>query len=118
MERISHSSKNTVMSFRFMRVFVFFDLPVLTAKERRAYRKFRKYLICSGFIMQQKSVYTKLVANGMQAKTVTDNVRKNAPSSGLIEFLIVTENQYTNIEYVNGQENSEYVSSTEKLLIL
>lgn len=34
-----------------MRTFVFFDLPVLTVDERREYRKFRKFLIKTGFVM-------------------------------------------------------------------
>lgn len=38
------------MSYRFMRVLVFFDLPTETAEERRAYRLFRKTLITNGFL--------------------------------------------------------------------
>ncbi len=106
------------MGFRFMRVFVFFDLPVLTASDRREYRKFRKYLIQSGFIMQQESVYSKLTLNGVSAKTVSSNVKRHAPPSGIVELLIVTEKQYANIEYITGEENSEYVSSFDRLLIL
>lgn len=34
-----------------MRIIVFFDLPVITAKSRRDYYNFRKYLIKSGFVM-------------------------------------------------------------------
>ena len=44
------------MSFRYMRVIVFFDLPTLTSKERREYRRFRKFLINEGFIMMQESM--------------------------------------------------------------
>ena len=48
-----------------MRIIVFFDLPVITAKSRRDYYNFRKYLIKylikSGFVMMQESVYCKLV---------------------------------------------------------
>lgn len=33
------------MNYRFMRVFVFFDLPVTTLENRRNYSKFRKFLI-------------------------------------------------------------------------
>ena len=43
-----------------MRIIVFFDLPVITAKSRRDYYNFRKYLIKSGFVMMQESVYCKL----------------------------------------------------------
>ncbi|MDY0244393.1 MAG: CRISPR-associated endonuclease Cas2, partial [Sphaerochaeta sp.] len=48
---------------RFMRVIVMFDLPVLTRPQRKAYRKFRKWLIATGFIMLQESIYSKLVLN-------------------------------------------------------
>ena len=48
------------MSYRYMRIIVFFDLPVTTAKSRRDYYIFRKYLIKSGFVMMQESVYCNL----------------------------------------------------------
>lgn len=48
------------MNNRFMRVFVFFDLPTATAAERREYSRFRKSLIKEGFLMMQESVYVKL----------------------------------------------------------
>ena len=38
------------MSYRYMRILVFFDLPVTTAEDRRVYQSFRKYLIKNGFI--------------------------------------------------------------------
>lgn len=40
-----------------------FDLPVETEKQRRAYRVFRKYLVQNGFMMMQKSIYTKIALN-------------------------------------------------------
>ena len=33
------------MSYRFMRIVLFFDLPTLTEKNRKEYTKFRKFLI-------------------------------------------------------------------------
>lgn len=101
-----------------MRVFVFFDLPVLTSSDRREYRKFRKYLIKTGFVMQQESVYSKLVLNSTVAKTVASNIELHAPPCGVVELLIVTEKQYENIKYITGQECSEYITSTERLIIL
>lgn len=101
-----------------MRVFVFFDLPTLTSSDRKEYRKFRKYLIKTGFIMQQESVYSKLALNGTSAKTVMRNVTKNAPPNGTVELLVVTENQYANIQYITGKENSEYISSIDRLVFL
>lgn len=42
-----------------MRVIVMFDLPVLTAQERRDYTRFRKHLLKNGFLMMQESIYCK-----------------------------------------------------------
>lgn len=43
-----------------MRVMVFFDLPVITSANRKDYRDFHKYLIKTGFLMMQESVYCRL----------------------------------------------------------
>lgn len=40
-----------------------FDLPVVTAHDRKEYTKFRKYLLKSGFLMLQESVYCRLIPN-------------------------------------------------------
>lgn len=42
-----------------MRVLVFFDLPIVTSENKKAYRDFRKYLLKNGFLMLQESVYCK-----------------------------------------------------------
>ncbi|MGC6627788.1 CRISPR-associated endonuclease Cas2, partial [Escherichia coli] len=36
-----------------MRLLLMFDMPTDTASDRKAYRKFRKFLINEGFIMHQ-----------------------------------------------------------------
>ena len=59
-----------------MRVVVFFDLPVLTEANRRDYRVFRKFLIKSGFMMVQESVYCKLAQNSSVGDAIIDNIRK------------------------------------------
>ena len=41
---------------KFMRMIVFFDLPVGTARERKAATKFRNFLIKDGYHMVQYSV--------------------------------------------------------------
>ena len=101
-----------------MRVIVFFDLPVETALERRNYREFRKYLLKSGFIMMQESVYTKLALNTTAAGAVTENVKKNKPPAGLVQMLTVTERQYSRIECIVGNLASEVISSDERLVVL
>ncbi len=69
------------MSYRYMRIIVFFDLPTLTAKDKKEYRNFRKHLIKSGFLMMQESVYCKLVQNTTAADAMIDNLKKNKPDN-------------------------------------
>lgn len=101
-----------------MRVFVMFDLPVLTASDRRAYRIFKKQLIKSGFIMMQESIYVKLCLNATAARVVADNVRSFKPPKGLVQLMIVTEKQFTSIDYIVGEVNDEYISSTDRMVIV
>ena len=69
------------MSYRYMRIIVMFDLPVVSISDRREYNKFRKYLIKNGFFMMQESVYCKLAQNSTAADLIIDNIRKNKPLS-------------------------------------
>ena len=115
---IPNSFLSMSMSYRFMRVIVFFDLPVLTEKNRKEYREFRKFLIKSGFLMLQESVYCKLAQNSTVADTIQENVRKNKPSSGLVQLLRVTEKQYAKMDFIVGESNSKVLDSDERLVVL
>ena len=106
------------MSFRYMRVIVFFDLPTETAKDRKIYRKFRKSLIDNGFIMLQESVYAKLALNMQIANSIKQSVYKNKPSQGIVQLLIITEKQFENIEYIVGQKPEDILDNTERLVII
>lgn len=106
------------MSYRFMRILVMFDLPTITAAERREYTLFRKYLIKSGFMMMQESIYCKLSPNSTLADATIENVRKNKPSKGLVQILRVTEKQFAKMDYIVGEGNTEVLSSDDRLVIL
>lgn len=106
------------MSYRFMRILVMFDLPMITAAERKEYTKFRKYLIKSGFLMLQESVYCKMSPNSTLADATIENVKKNKPEKGLVQVLRITEKQYTKMEFIVGEGKSEVLSSDERLVIL
>ena len=69
-----------------MRLIVFFDLPTQTDKDLIEYRKFRNFLIKNGFIMMQKSVYSKLVLNNNSSNLLKKQVYKNIPKDGLVQF--------------------------------
>lgn len=99
-----------------MRLLLFFDLPVETAKNRRDYAAFHKFLIKNGFIMMQKSVYSKLVVNNVTSVAVKEKVAKNLPPEGLIELLEVTENQFGNITYLIGEKQTLVEESMERII--
>ncbi len=105
------------MSYRFMRIIVFFDLPVVTIENKREYIRFRKYLIKSGFIMMQESVYCKMVLNQTAVTNMVNNIRKNKPEKGLVQILTITEKQFSKIEFVTGEYESDVLQSDERLVI-
>ena len=101
-----------------MRMVLFFDLPTLTDKDRREYRKFRKLLIKNGFVMVQESVYTKMLLNQTAQKSVVDMLKKNKPASGMVQALVVTEKQFSNMVNISGKFETDVVDSDERLIII
>ena len=99
-----------------MRLLVFFDLPMLTDKNRREYNRFHKFLLKNGFIMMQKSVYTKLVINNVTSSAVKQRVRNNLQPEGVVELLEITENQFSKIEYLVGEEQQLVIDSLDRLV--
>lgn len=106
------------MSYRYMRILVFFDLPTETLEDKREYRRFRKYLIKKGFLMMQESVYCKLALNQTVAAGIVDGVKENKPKEGLVQMLVVTEKQFARMECVVGDLQTTVIDSEERLVIL
>jgi CRISPR-associated protein Cas2 len=101
-----------------MRMLVFFDLPVVTRAERRAYTLFRRFLINDGYDMIQFSVYGRIV-NGSDAqnkhmKRLTDHL----PSDGSIRVLTVTEKQFASMHLLVGMPlfQEKQVTTNQMLL--
>lgn len=106
------------MNYKFMRLMLFFDLPMNTDKDRREYTRFHKFLLKNGFIMMQKSVYTKLVMNNVMSSLVKQRVRENVPTDGIVELLEITENQFSRIEYLVGEEQQLSIDTMERIVEL
>jgi CRISPR-associated protein Cas2 len=105
-------------SLRFMRLLVFFDLPVETAEDRRNYRVFRNALIKNGFVMLQESVYCRLMTTPSVEKSMRNLIVTNKPEKGIVQILTVTEKQFSKMEYVVGEYVNEVIDSNERLIIL
>ncbi|MEW8995482.1 CRISPR-associated endonuclease Cas2 [Clostridium sp.] len=101
-----------------MRVIVFFDLPTITSKDRREYRRFRSFLINEGFVMMQESIYSKIALNNTTAGLIKSKVRKNKVKGGLIQLMVVTEKQFGAIEYIAVENPSKVVENTDRMVVL
>ena len=106
------------MSYRYMRVIVFFDLPTVSGEGKSEYRRFRKFLIKKGFLMVQESVYSKIALNQTAALNIEKSVRENRPRAGLVQMLTVTEKQYAKMEYVVGEKQTTIIDSDDRLVVI
>lgn len=110
---------NEQMRVRYMRMMVFFDLPVESASQKREYRLFRKHLIKEGYLMLQQSVYAKLVTNENAASAEIVRLRKKRPLEGLVQVLKVTEKQFATMVYIVGSRTPyDEVDTMEELVVL
>lgn len=88
---------------KFMRILVFFDLPVKSKNERRAATRFRNFLLNDGYHMIQYSVYTR-VCNGMDAVAKhRARIKLNLPENGSIRLLVIAEKQFEAIDILLGK---------------
>lgn len=88
---------------KFMRMLVFFDLPVKTKTNRKEAARFRKFLLNDGYHMLQYSVYAR-VCNGMDAVEMHRNrIKQNLPDNGAIRLLVITEKQFEAIDILLGK---------------
>lgn len=92
---------------KFMRVIVFFDLPVGTKAERSVATRFRNDLLKNGYYMMQFSVYARL-CNGVESANMHINrIQSIAPYTGSVRCLLVTEKQYASIRIIAGEKKKE-----------
>ena len=106
------------MSYRYMIMLLMFDLPTDTQEDKKAYRKFRKFLLSEGFIMHQYSVYSKLLLNGTARQAMENRLNKNNPKRGHITLLTVTEKQFAGMVYLHGARNDSLANSDNRIIFL
>jgi len=104
---------------RFMRMIVFFDLPVKEKAAQRAATKFRDFLIKDGYQMLQYSVYCR-VCNGYDSvKTHEQRLKQHLPPNGSVRLLTITERQYESMQILLGEFlQSDMPVSYEQLTLL
>ncbi|MCF0197418.1 MAG: CRISPR-associated endonuclease Cas2 [Bacteroidaceae bacterium] len=91
--------------YRVMWLFVFFDLPTETKKERHAYAKFRKRLLDDGFNQFQYSVYVRHCASVENAEVHQKRVRGILPDYGSVCMMCLTDRQFEAIEVFHAYKS-------------
>lgn len=93
--------------YRVMWVFVLFDLPTETKKERKLAAKFRHDIMADGFTMFQFSIYVRHCASMDNAEVHMKRVRNLVPETGKIGMFTLTDKQFANIELFYGKKCKE-----------
>lgn len=106
------------MSNRYMRLLLMFDMPTDTTADRKAYRKFRKFILGEGFIMHQFSVYSKILLNGTAKNAMVSRLKASTPKNGLITLLNVTEKQFSRMIYLSGDKDNSPGNTEDRLVFL
>ena len=81
---------------------VFFDLPVVKDRDRKAAAKFRRFLLKDGYVMVQWSVYSRLCNGSDSIETHKQRLKQNLPQKGSVRCLKLSEKQYSSIDILLG----------------
>ena len=98
-------SLKRISAYRIMWLFVFFDLPTNTKKERKIAAGFRKKLLKDGFSMMQYSVYVRHCASKESAEVHQKRTVAIIPSRGQVSILQITDKQYESILNFLGKDD-------------
>lgn len=107
---------NTVYNaYRIMWVFVYFDLPTITAKEKKAHAQFRKNLQKDGFLMFQYSIYMRHCPSRDNAEVHVKRVKKVLPDIGKVCIMMITDKQFGMMEFFHGKNKDDIPNAPQQL---
>ena len=98
-----------------MWVFVYFDLPTGTQKERRAYTDFRKNLLRDGFAMIQYSIYARHCSSYENAEVHKKRVKGAIPEKGEVIIFEITDKQFGMMEFYRGAKSTDRPETPQQL---
>lgn len=91
-------------AYHIMWLFVLFDLPTTTKKERKHAAQFRKHLEKDGFSMMQYSVYVRHCPSKENRDVHISRVKSAVPEVGMVSIMAVTDKQYGDIINIWGRK--------------
>lgn len=98
-----------------MWVFVFFDLPTETKKDKKQYAQFRKKVLNSGFNMFQFSIYMRHCPSRENADVHIKRIKNIIPPNGHVGILTITDVQFGNMEIYYGGKKEEPQAGYQQL---
>ncbi len=104
--------------YRIMWSLVMFDLPMGTRRERRAYTRFRNFLLDEGFEQAQLSVYMRFFGGREAVEAQIKRIRKNLPGTGRVHILTITDKQFGDMVCFTGNERDSAPQQPEQLTLL
>jgi CRISPR-associated protein Cas2 len=96
-------------------VLVFFDLPVVTKKERKIAGRFRKDILADGFTMFQFSIYVRHCPSRENADVHIKRVKKILPEKGHVGILTITDKQFGMMEIFFGKKEKPPPGTPQQL---
>lgn len=102
-------------AYRIMWVFVYYDLPTDTKKDRRNAARFRKDLLQDGFTMMQYSIYTRHSASRENAEVHIKRVKSFLPPLGEVIIFTLTDKQFGMMEFFRGAAEIEKPDTPQQL---
>lgn len=107
--------QDRLSQYRIMWVFVLFDLPTETKKDRKIYTDFRKNLQRDGFTMFQFSIYLRHCMSIENANVHIRRVKKFLPEKGHVGILCITDKQFGVMELYYGKQQEEKKTGVQQL---
>lgn len=100
-----------------MRLFIMFDLPMVTKKQVQNYNIFRRKILNLGFYMIQFSIYVRMCSNYDETLKYVEVIKNSLPPSGNVRCLQVTEKQYESMQLLVGEFSVQEKNTSIDLII-
>ncbi len=106
---------NRFNQYRILWIFVFFDLPTTTKKERKEHARFRKNLQKDGFAMLQYSIYIRHTNSRENANVHIKRVKSFLPEKGEVILFTLTDKQFGMMEFFKGSNETDKPPTPQQL---
>ena len=101
-----------------MRIIIMYDLDMSDPSLVRQYNIFHKNLIRKGYMMMQYSIYIKILNAPTKKNYEIKSLKKIVPNNGNVRVLVITNQQYNNMEMIRGSKRLNETINTEKRRIV